>query len=58
MFSNNDTYQSNSFIANGAGVAVMYSNKVSMLANNFKENWCGGCPHRAPTRSCPRQANH
>ncbi len=39
MFSNNDTYQSNSFIANGAGVAVMYSNKVSMLANNFKENW-------------------
>ena len=39
MFSNNDTYQSNSFIGNGAGVAVMYSNKVSMLNNQFKENW-------------------
>ncbi|MCX6202807.1 MAG: nitrous oxide reductase family maturation protein NosD [Bacteroidetes bacterium] len=39
MFSNNDTYQFNSFIANGAGVAVMYSNKVSMLNNQFKENW-------------------
>ncbi len=39
MFSNNDTYQYNSFIGNGAGVAVMYSNKVSMLNNQFKENW-------------------
>jgi nitrous oxidase accessory protein len=39
MFSNNDTYQFNSFIGNGAGVAVMYSNKVSMLNNQFKENW-------------------
>ena len=39
MFSNNDTYQFNSFISNGAGVAVMYSNKVSMLNNQFKENW-------------------
>jgi nitrous oxidase accessory protein len=39
MFSNNDTYQFNSFICNGAGVAVMYSNKVSMLNNQFKENW-------------------
>ncbi len=39
MFSNNDTYVSNSFIGNGAGVAVMYSNKVKMLNNTFKENW-------------------
>ncbi|MEI6586602.1 MAG: nitrous oxide reductase family maturation protein NosD [Sediminibacterium sp.] len=39
MFSNNDRYESNSFIANGAGVAVMYSNKVSMYNNTFKENW-------------------
>jgi len=39
MFSNNDTYQFNSFIGNGAGVAVMYSNKVIMLNNQFKENW-------------------
>jgi len=39
MFSNNDTYTSNAFIGNGAGVAVMYSNKVKMLNNTFKENW-------------------
>ena len=39
MFSNNDTYESNSFIGNGAGVAVMFSNKVSMHNNQFKENW-------------------
>jgi nitrous oxidase accessory protein len=39
MFSNNDTYVTNSFLGNGAGVAVMYSNKVKMLNNTFKENW-------------------
>jgi len=39
MFSNNDTYLSNTFIGNGAGVAVMYSNKVRMLNNTFRENW-------------------
>ena len=39
MFSNNDSYESNSFIGNGAGVAVMFSNKVSMHNNQFKENW-------------------
>ncbi|TRZ76972.1 MAG: nitrous oxide reductase family maturation protein NosD [Chitinophagaceae bacterium] len=39
MFSNNDTYESNSFIGNGAGVAVMFSHKVSMHNNQFKENW-------------------
>jgi nitrous oxidase accessory protein len=39
MFSNNDIYESNSFIGNGAGVAVMFSKKVSMLNNQFKENW-------------------
>ncbi len=39
MFSNNASYIGNTFIANGAGVAVMYSNHVKMLNNNFKENW-------------------
>jgi len=39
MFSNNDTYVANSFIGNGAGVAVMFSKKVKMLNNTFKENW-------------------
>ena len=39
MFSNNDIYESNSFIGNGAGVAVMFSKKVTMLNNQFKENW-------------------
>ena len=39
MFSNNDSYLSNSFIGNGAGVAVMFSKKVRMLNNTFKENW-------------------
>jgi nitrous oxidase accessory protein len=39
MFSNNDSYISNKFINNGAGVAVMYSNHVTMLNNYFKENW-------------------
>jgi len=39
MFSNNDAYVANSFIGNGAGVAVMFSKKVKMLNNTFKENW-------------------
>lgn len=39
MFSHNDTYESNSFTSNGAGVAVMYSKNVTMLHNTFDENW-------------------
>lgn len=39
MFSNNDNYIGNTFIANGAGVAVMYSHGVHMYNNYFKENW-------------------
>ncbi|GAA3601280.1 nitrous oxide reductase family maturation protein NosD [Flavivirga amylovorans] len=39
MFSNNDIYQDNLFEKNGAGVAVMFSKKIKMLNNTFKENW-------------------
>jgi nitrous oxidase accessory protein len=39
MFSNNDVYESNTFQQNGAGVAVMFSKKIKMLNNIFKENW-------------------
>lgn len=39
MFSNNDIYQDNTFVKNGAGVAVMFSKKIKMLSNTFKENW-------------------
>lgn len=39
MFSNNDTYMENTFKDNGAGVAVMYSNKVLMMKNHFDKNW-------------------
>jgi len=39
MFSNNDTYISNNFRENGAGVAVMYSHHVLMLRNVFEKNW-------------------
>jgi len=39
MFSNDDTYQNNTFRNNGAGVAVMYSNKVRMFDNHFEQNW-------------------
>ena len=39
MFSNNDVYQNNTFENNGAGVAVMFSKKIKMLDNTFKENW-------------------
>jgi nitrous oxidase accessory protein len=39
MFSHNDRYVSNVFRDNGAGVAVMYSNKVIMEKNHFEENW-------------------
>ncbi len=39
MFSNNDIYQGNTFESNGAGVAVMFSKKIKMYNNIFKENW-------------------
>jgi nitrous oxidase accessory protein len=41
MFSHNDDYQDNSFINNGAGVAVMYTKNVRMHGNKFERNWGG-----------------
>ena len=39
MFSGSDAYFSNLFRRNGAGVAVMFTNKVTMMNNTFTENW-------------------
>lgn len=39
MFSNTNTYISNTFKNNGAGVAVMYSKGISMYNNTFSDNW-------------------
>ncbi|OSZ77071.1 nitrous oxide reductase [Chitinophagaceae bacterium IBVUCB2] len=39
MFSSDNSYLSNTFRNNGAGVAVMYSKKVIMLRNHFDQNW-------------------
>ncbi len=39
MFSHNDEYRNNSFINNGAGVAVMYTKNVKMYGNTFQQNW-------------------
>ncbi len=39
MFSSHNLYKSNIFRDNGAGVAVMYSNHVTMLRNTFSDNW-------------------
>ncbi|MFD1161679.1 nitrous oxide reductase family maturation protein NosD [Hwangdonia seohaensis] len=39
MFSNDDMYQDNIFENNGAGVAVMFSKRIKMYNNIFKENW-------------------
>lgn len=39
MFSHDDTYLSNTFENNGAGVAVMYSKNVRMENNLFDKNW-------------------
>lgn len=41
MFSHNDEYRNNSFINNGAGVAVMYTRNVKMFGNTFERNWGG-----------------
>lgn len=38
MFSHNDSYITNYFKANGAGVAVMFSKHVYMMNNTFEEN--------------------
>jgi len=39
MFSNDDAYTDNTFMRNGAGVAVMYSQNVAMRGNTFANNW-------------------
>jgi len=39
MFSNDDSYISNVFKSNGAGVAVMFTHKVKMFNNTFTQNW-------------------
>lgn len=41
MFSNFDEYNNNIFKNNGAGVAVMFSNNVTMINNSFIDNWGG-----------------
>jgi len=41
MFSHENLYKSNTFIKNGSGVAVMYSTKVTMISNQFLDNWGG-----------------
>nr|BCX00579.1 MAG: hypothetical protein KatS3mg041_0625 [Bacteroidota bacterium] len=38
MFSDRCRYEANSFVRNGAGVAVMYSRRVEMRANTFAHN--------------------
>jgi nitrous oxidase accessory protein len=39
MFSHENTYTNNTFVNNGAGVAVMYTRHVKMIGNTFEENW-------------------
>ncbi|MCD6023644.1 MAG: hypothetical protein K0Q91_560 [Fibrobacteria bacterium] len=39
MYSNGNSYQRNVFRENGAGVAVMYSDRVDMRDNRFERNW-------------------
>jgi nitrous oxidase accessory protein len=39
MFSNTNSYISNRFTDNGAGVAVMYSKGIKMYNNTFADNW-------------------
>jgi len=39
MFSNDDLYKNNRFESNGAGVAVMFSKRIKMHYNIFKDNW-------------------
>jgi len=42
MFSHNDSYISNVFSNNSAGVSVMYSHGVKMFNNFFEDNWGDG----------------
>ena len=39
MFSHDDEYRNNTFVNNGAGVAVMYTKGVKMINNTFDHNW-------------------
>lgn len=39
MFSNDDRYENNRFVKNGAGVAVMFSKNIYMRSNIFRLNW-------------------
>jgi nitrous oxidase accessory protein len=39
MFSHNNEYRNNTFVNNGAGVAVMYTTGVKMINNTFERNW-------------------
>ncbi|MDO4230302.1 MAG: nitrous oxide reductase family maturation protein NosD [Capnocytophaga sp.] len=39
MFSNDNEYHKNTFSANGAGVAVMFSKRIKMTQNTFQKNW-------------------
>jgi len=39
MFSDDDYYSNNFFRSNGAGVAVMYSDRIAMADNIFEQNW-------------------
>jgi nitrous oxidase accessory protein len=39
MFSHNNEYRKNTFVKNGAGVAVMYTTGVRMIDNTFEQNW-------------------
>lgn len=39
MYANDNTYRNNTFRNNGAGVAVMYSDRVNMRNNRFERNW-------------------
>lgn len=39
MFSNRDQYAENTFVSNGAGVAVMFSKFIKMEKNQFLKNW-------------------
>lgn len=41
MFSDQDRYLNNTFRNNGAGVAVMFSEKITMKRNLFEQNWGG-----------------
>ena len=39
MYSDDCRYEHNVFRGNSAGVAVMYTRRVTMIANRFESNW-------------------